>query len=85
MMSLSAMMTRNATAESLGTKANLNGGLHHFAKAKHVIFCYMSGRSLSGGFVRPEAQTQGTPRQTDAREDRTDAVQQQRQRDGQPF
>ena len=40
-MSLSAMMTRDAVAKS--ATANLNGGLHHVAKAKHVIFCYMSG------------------------------------------
>ncbi len=40
MMSLSAMMTRDAVAKSA---TNLNGGLHHMAKAKHVIFCYMSG------------------------------------------
>jgi len=41
MMSVSAMMTRDAFANT--TAADFNGGLHHVAKAKHVIFCYMSG------------------------------------------
>lgn len=41
MLSLSALMTRDASAKTAA--ANLNGGLHHAAKAKHVIFCYMSG------------------------------------------
>ena len=40
MMSLSALMTRDALATP---SEDLNGGIHHRARAKHVIFCYMSG------------------------------------------
>ena len=41
MMSASALLTRDTIAAVNGK--DLNGGLHHFARAKHVIFCYMSG------------------------------------------
>lgn len=40
LMSLSAMMAEAARSEGVGIS---EGGLHHPAKAKHVIFCYMSG------------------------------------------
>ena len=41
MLAFSDLLARASTAKA--TSSDLNGGLHHRARAKHVIFCYMSG------------------------------------------